>query len=120
MRAVEGHMHAVPFYLTSDMFGDLGCEVAGGEISQLIGKPVAEPHKHDRDEVYLLLSPSPGGAVIDVEIDGICTRHASPASIHVPAGSLHRFVTVEAERGSYCLGIFVESRGARPLHQGGV
>jgi mannose-6-phosphate isomerase-like protein (cupin superfamily) len=103
----------VPYYLTSDMFGDLGVEVAGGDISNLVHRPVADLHVHDRDEVYLLVSPTIGGAAISVEIEGRTRQVVSPAVVHVPAGARHRFVTTRAERGSYCFGLLCGGRGER-------
>lgn len=32
---------------------------AGGEISELVGKPGAAPHTHEVPEIHLLLSPKP-------------------------------------------------------------
>jgi len=105
--AVAGHHHPAPFYLTADMFGGLPIQLAGGELSALVGKPVAAPHTHDVDELYLLVSPNPGGARIEVIVEG--TRHelASPAVMRIPAGSEHSFLTLEAEVGSYCFGVLI-------------
>ena len=110
VKAVEGHFDEVPFFLTSDMFGGLPVEIAGGEISSLVDKPVASTHSHRVDEIYLLLSPSPGGAVIDVTAGGETVEVVSPAAVHIPAGTEHQFVTRRAERGSYCLGILLSGR----------
>jgi hypothetical protein len=106
-REVEGHHAPVPFYVTRDMFGGLPVEIAGGEISNLVGHPVASPHTHDVPEVYLLLAPEPGGAVIDVHIEGRRHELVAPAAFFVPAGTLHHFVTRAATSGSYCLGILL-------------
>src|SRR5439155_8420240 len=51
--AVAGHHQPAPFYVTADMFGGLPVQLAGGELSTLVGKPVAAPHVHDVDELYL-------------------------------------------------------------------
>jgi hypothetical protein len=109
-RPVAGHHEPAPFYLTADMFGGLPVEVAGGEVHDLVGRPVADPHRHTVDEVYLLLAPEPGGAEIDVEVEGRSWTLAAPAAFHVPAGSLHRFVTRRAMPGSWCLGILMGSQ----------
>jgi hypothetical protein len=111
MRAVNGHHAGVPFYLTAAMYGGLPIEIAGGEMSGKVGQPVADTHTHDVDEIYLLLAPEPGGIVIDVEIDGVVTEVAGPATIHIPAGTPHRFVTTHAVTGSYCLGILLGAEG---------
>ena len=110
---VAGHFHQVPFFLSADMFGGLPLEVAGGEISQLVDKPVAETHVHEVAEIYLLLSPEKGGAEIDIEVDGTPYRAVAPAAFYVPAGARHRFVTRKAQVGSYCLGILL-ARGVLP------
>jgi hypothetical protein len=106
-RQVPGHYSPTPFFLTSDMLGGVGLEIAGGEISAQIGKPVAAPHTHEVPEIYLLLSPEPGGAVIDVVVDGEQHRLVAPATMLVPAGAVHHFVTRSAVPGSYCLGLLL-------------
>lgn len=58
--AVAGHHQPAPFYLTADMFGGLPVQLAGGELSAMVGKPVAAPHTHPVDELYLLVSPNKG------------------------------------------------------------
>jgi hypothetical protein len=109
LRQITGHYAPTPFYLTAEMFGGLPIEVAGGEISDKVGIPVAEPHTHKVAEIYLLLSPEPGGAVIDVIADGLKHTLTSPATFYIPAGTVHHFVTREAQQGSYCLGILLGS-----------
>ncbi|MGH7869705.1 MAG: cupin domain-containing protein [Candidatus Dormibacteraceae bacterium] len=105
--AIAGHHQPAPFYLTTDMFGGLPVQLAGGELSGLVDHPVADLHTHQVDEIYLVISPTPGGAVIDVELDGEHHTLVSPAVMRVPAGGWHRFVTKKAERGSYCFGLLV-------------
>ncbi|HET7460422.1 MAG TPA: hypothetical protein VFJ82_04205 [Longimicrobium sp.] len=105
--AVAGHHVPAPFYLTSEMFGGLPIQLAGGEISALVGKPVAAPHTHEVDELYLLVSPNPGGARIEVVVEGRRHELASPAVMRIPAGSEHCFVTLQAEVGSYCFGVLI-------------
>ncbi|SDM53049.1 cupin domain-containing protein [Allokutzneria albata] len=105
--AVAGHHQPAPFYLTADMFGGLPVQLAGGELSGLVGKPVAAPHTHEVDEIYLLFSPNPGGARIEVLLDGVRHELTSPAAMRIPAGSEHCFLTLEAEVGSYCFGVLV-------------
>ena len=107
--AVAGHHQPAPFYLTADMFGGVPVEVAGGPIEHLVGKPVADPHRHEVPEVYLLISPNPGGARITVTVDGEARQLTSPAVCYVPAGAQHCFLTEEAEPGSYCLGVLLGS-----------
>jgi len=109
MASVDGHRFPVPFYLTADMFGGVPVEVAGGEICGLVGKPVADPHRHAVPEIYFLVSPNPGAARIAVTVDGESTELSSPALCYVPAGAEHCFLTVEAEPGSYCFGILLGS-----------
>jgi mannose-6-phosphate isomerase-like protein (cupin superfamily) len=109
-KPVEGHRHEVPFFLTREMFGGLPIELAGGDISALVDKPVADVHVHACDEIYFLVAPEPGAAVIDVEIDGLVTTFESPAAILVPAGARHRFVTRRASKGSFCFGILLAGR----------
>lgn len=104
---VAGHHQAAPFYLTSDMFGGLPVNIAGGELSGLVDKPVADPHTHEVDEIYFLISPQPGQARIEVHLDGERYSLTSPAVMRIPARSKHFFVTKEASVGSYCFGILL-------------
>lgn len=105
--ATAGHHQPAPFYLTSEMFGGLPFQLAGGELSGLVGKPVAEPHTHEVDEIYLLVSPNPGGARIEVLLEGRRHELASPAAMRIPAGREHCFLTLQAEPGSYCFGVLI-------------
>ncbi|MFI7602452.1 cupin domain-containing protein [Actinoplanes sp. NPDC049681] len=105
--AVAGHHQPAPFYLTSDMFGGVPVQIAGGELSDKVGKPVADPHRHTVPEIYLLVSPNPGGARISVLLDGTEHELTSPATLYIPAGAEHRFVTLAAEPGSYCFGVLL-------------
>ncbi|KJY47300.1 MULTISPECIES: hypothetical protein [unclassified Streptomyces] len=108
--AVAGHHQPAPFYLTADMFGGMPVQIAGGELSTLVDKPVAAPHTHEVDEIYFLVSPLPGQARIEVHLDGVLHELTSPAVMRIPAGSEHCFVTKEAAVGSYCFGILLGSR----------
>ena len=109
LTTVAGHRSLVPFYLTGDMFGGVPVEIAGGEISRLVGQPVADPHTHEVAEIYVLISPNPGGARITVAVEGESVELSSPALCYVPAGAEHCFLTLEAEPGSYCLGVLLGS-----------
>ncbi|MBE1556838.1 cupin domain-containing protein [Sporosarcina limicola] len=106
-KEVDGHFHPAPFLLTEEMFGGVSIEIAGGEISELVGKPVANMHTHDVPEIYLLFSPEKGGAKIQVDIEEEEFIVDSPATIYIPAGMRHRFITLEAIKGSYCLGVLL-------------
>jgi hypothetical protein len=108
---VAGHYQPAPFYLTSDMFGGVPVQLAGGPIHQLVGKPVATMHRHDVAEVYLLVSPTPGKARIEVTVEETTYQLVSPALLHVPAGAEHCFLTVDAEPGSFCFGILLGGSG---------
>lgn len=109
LASVAGHHSPVPFYLTADMFDGVPVQIAGGEISRLVGKPVADPHHHEVPEIYFLISPNPGGARIAVTVGGESQELTSPALCYVPAGAEHSFLTLEAEPGSYCLGVLLGS-----------
>lgn len=110
--AVAGHEAPVPFFLTADMFGGLDFAIAGGDISGLVDRPVADRHVHDVPEIYLLVAAAPGDAVIEVEIDGAVREVVAPAAVYVPAGAVHRFVTRRARPGSFCFGVLLTG-GAR-------
>lgn len=107
LQQIPGHYGQTPFFLTRDMLGGQPIEIAGGEISDKVGKPVAAPHTHEVPEIYVLMSPTPGGAVIDVVAEGQEYELASPATMLIPAGTVHHFVTKQAEPGSYCLGVLL-------------
>jgi hypothetical protein len=107
LRPVPGHHRPAPFYLTADMYGGLPVEIAGGDISDKVGAPVADPHRHTVPEIYLLVSPSPGGARIRVTVDEREFEVGSPATVYVPAGARHQFLTLAAEPGSYCFGVLL-------------
>lgn len=111
MRTVPGHHKPAPFILTNDMFGGLPISMAGAEIRNLIGKPVADLHTHEVPEIYILVSPNPGGAEIDIELATETITVSSPSAVYVPAGTQHRFVTRTAEAGSFCFGIFLFADG---------
>lgn len=120
LHTITGHHQPAPFYLTADMFGGLPVEVVAAELSELVGRPVADRHTHEIDEVYLLLSPTQGAAVIEIDAGGAVHRLRSPGAFLVPTGTEHRFVTVQAERGSLCLGVLIgrETAGTRTLVRG--
>jgi hypothetical protein len=107
LKSVPGHHSDVPFLITGDMFGEVGFEIAGGEISELIGRPVSDPHTHEVPEIYLLLAPRPGGAVLDILAGTEHHEVVAPAAMFIPAGTVHRFVTKEAMPGSFCLGVLL-------------
>ncbi len=111
MENVSGHHNPAPFILTSDMFGGLPISMAGAEITELVGKPVADLHTHEMPEIYILVSPNPGGAVIDIELADETLTVCSPSAVYVPANTQHRFVTKVAETGSFCFGIFLPEGG---------
>lgn len=105
--AVAGHHQPAPFYLTANMFGGMPVQIAGGELSDKVDHPVAAPHTHPVDEIYLVVSPSAGGCEIEIRLDEEFFTVVSPAVFHVPAGAVHCFVTKRAELGSYCFGILL-------------
>jgi hypothetical protein len=105
--AVRGHFQPAPFYLTADMFGGVPVQIAAAELSARVGRPIAEPHTHPVDEVYLFLSPNPGGCTVRVHLAKREYTVRSPATFHIPAGALHCFEIVSAEFGSYACGVLL-------------
>ena len=105
---VAGHFHPAPFFLTEDMFGGLNFSLAGGHIKDLVDKPVAETHVHEVPEIYFLISPDPGGAEIEIEVEEKLFRVTSPSAFYVPAHARHKFITKKAQLGSYCFGILLK------------
>lgn len=110
LRDVVGHHSPVPFMLTREMFGGIPVEMGGAEISELVGRPVADPHVHETPEIYLLFSRRPGEAVITIEVEGESFELTSFGAFYVPAGMRHRFITREAAPGSFCMGLFINVR----------
>lgn len=111
-RHVPGHHMPAPFLLTSTMFGGLPFDLAGAELSELVDKPIADPHTHEVPEIYLLISPEPGGAMIEVLLDGTTYELVAPGALLIPAGATHCFVTRRAIRGSYAFGVLLNSATA--------
>jgi hypothetical protein len=109
LKHVEGHYADAPFLLTSTMFGGIPIELAGAELSELVDKPIAAPHTHEVPEIYLLISPEPGGAAIEVSLDGATHELVAPGAMYIPAGATHCFVTRRAIRGSYAFGVLLTS-----------
>jgi mannose-6-phosphate isomerase-like protein (cupin superfamily) len=105
---MPGHPAPAHIYLGPEDVQDLPIKVAAVDASQLVGKPLTELHRHDVDEIYLVVTP---GLRFDVETDSETVSVRSPASVRIPAGTLHRFLVREAEL-SPCplLGILVEAR----------
>jgi quercetin dioxygenase-like cupin family protein len=114
LRDVAGHHRPAPFYVTSDMFAGVPVELVAAELSALADVPLADLHTHPVPEIYVLLSPVPGEAEIDVEVDGETHRLVSPATFLVPAGARHRFITRRAAPGSWCLGVLLGGENATP------
>jgi mannose-6-phosphate isomerase-like protein (cupin superfamily) len=103
---MPGHPAPAHIYLGPDDVEGLPIKVAAVDASQLVGKPLTELHRHDVEEIYLVVTP---GLRFDVETDAETVSVRSPASVRIPAGTPHRFLVREAEL-SPCplLGILVE------------
>jgi mannose-6-phosphate isomerase-like protein (cupin superfamily) len=103
---MPGHPTPAHIYLGPEDVEGLPIKVAAVDASQLVGKPLTELHRHDVDEIYLVVTP---GLRFDVETDAETVSVRSPASVRIPAGTPHRFLIREAEL-SPCpfLGILVE------------
>jgi quercetin dioxygenase-like cupin family protein len=56
-------------------------------------------HSHSYDHVTLVMS----GAVRVWRDDGPARDYCAPATVHIPAGSKHMFVTLEADTTMACL-----------------
>jgi mannose-6-phosphate isomerase-like protein (cupin superfamily) len=104
---MPGHPAPAHIYLGPEDVEGLPIKVAAVDASQLVGKTLTELHRHDVDEIYLVVTP---GLRFDVETDRETVSVCSPASVRIPAGTPHRFLVREAEL-SPCplLGILVES-----------
>jgi mannose-6-phosphate isomerase-like protein (cupin superfamily) len=104
---MPGHPAPAQIYLGPEDVHGLPFKVAAVDASTLVGTPLTELHRHDVDEIYLVVTP---GLSFDVETEAETVSVRSPASVLIPAGTLHRFLVREAEV-SPCpfLGILLES-----------
>jgi mannose-6-phosphate isomerase-like protein (cupin superfamily) len=105
---MPGHPAPAHVYLGPEDVEGLPIKVAAVDASQLVGKPLTELHRHEVDEIYLVVTP---GLRFDVETDAETIPVRSPASVRIPAGTPHRFL-VRASEFSPCplLGILVDAR----------
>jgi mannose-6-phosphate isomerase-like protein (cupin superfamily) len=103
---LPGHPAPAQIYLGPEDFEGLPIKVAAVDASRLVGKPLTDLHRHDVDEIYLVVTP---GLRFDVETEAETVSVRSPASVRIPAGTPHRFV-VRAAQVAPCpfLGILVE------------
>lgn len=90
---LEGHHAPADIYLRPEHAGGAGLTIAAADAAELVGRPLADLHRHAVDEVYLVVTP---GLRFAVETDEGEVIVDSPASVRVPAGRLHRFVVHEA------------------------
>lgn len=106
---MAGHPAPARIYLGPEDVEGLPIKVAAVDASELVGKPLTELHRHEVDEIYLVVTP---GLHFDVQTDTETVPVRSPASVRIPAGTPHRFVVRRAER-SPCpfLGILVQGLG---------
>jgi mannose-6-phosphate isomerase-like protein (cupin superfamily) len=102
---MPGHPAPAQIYLGPEDVPGLPIKVAAVDAAQLVGRPLTELHRHDVDEIYLVVTP---GLRFDVETNTEIVPVRSPASVRIPAGTPHRFV-VRAAVSSPCpfLGILV-------------
>jgi mannose-6-phosphate isomerase-like protein (cupin superfamily) len=105
---MPGHPAPAQIYLGPEDVQGLPIKVAAVDASQLVGKPLTELHRHDIDEIYLVVTP---GLRFDVETDTETIPVRSPASVRIPAGTPHRFLVRES-KVSPCplLGILIDAR----------
>jgi mannose-6-phosphate isomerase-like protein (cupin superfamily) len=106
---MSGHHGPADIYLGREDAPGVTFTVAAIDAAALVGKPLADLHSHDVDEIYLVVTP---GLRFDVETDRGSVEVLSPASVRIPAGTRHRFVVREAAVAP-CpfLGILLEGSG---------
>jgi mannose-6-phosphate isomerase-like protein (cupin superfamily) len=104
---MPGHPAPAQIYLGPEDVEGLPIKIAAVDASELVGKSLPELHRHDVDEIYLVITP---GLLFDVETDAETVSVRSPASVRIPSGTPHRFLVRDAEvRPCMFLGILVES-----------
>ena len=91
---MPGHPAPAHIYLGPEDVEGLPITVAAVDAAQLVGKALTELHRHDVDEIYLVVTP---GLRFDVETDAETVSVRSPASVRIPAGTPHRFLVRAAE-----------------------
>jgi mannose-6-phosphate isomerase-like protein (cupin superfamily) len=91
--AIPGHHGPADMYLSPEDAAGVTFTVAAVDAATLVGKPLADLHSHDVDEIYLVVTP---GLRFEVETDRGSVEVRSPASVRIPAGTRHRFVVREA------------------------
>lgn len=102
---LDGHHHPVPIYAGPEYLPGVPFHVAAVDAAQLVGKPIADLHKHDTAEVYLVLSP---GLTFEIQTENGTVLLESPVSVLIPAGLQHRFVVREVSIAPcYFLGILM-------------
>lgn len=105
LRELDGHNKPVPFYLTPEVIADSPIDVACVDLGKIPRDGPAEPHTHERKEVYFLPPYNP-----PIEIEVTIEQHrfvvSSPAVVEIPAGERHSFQVREAEEGQFIFGIF--------------
>lgn len=116
LEAMQGHHGKAEIYLGPAHVPGLPFKIAAADAAELVGKPLADLHTHDVDEIYLVVTP---GLSFEVETDVGSTAITSPAAVRIPAGVPHRFVVVST-KSSPCpfLGILVSPAGSSTASRG--
>ncbi len=105
--AVPGHAEPAPFWLAPGMFPGVDLRIAGLDASRCVGHPHAEPHVHDRPEIYLAASEKRGSVVVRVEMDGETFDVESPFAVFIPPGVRHCFEVLRCDEPNYVFGILL-------------
>lgn len=101
---------------------DAPVHIAAHLIKDLTGEPepYVDPHSHpDCDEIGLVIG-QPGALEYEIILDGETHRVRSPASIYIPAGTVHRARAVRGNGAYVCM--LMDPQGPRPANitKGGV
>ena len=106
---MSGHAFAVPTYLDGKVLPGFPVSIVAVELAKIgVGNTPAEPHTHDRTEVYLLPDYGADKARIKVCAEGREEVVESPALVIIPAGLVHQFVVLDASPGQMIFGIFTD------------
>jgi mannose-6-phosphate isomerase-like protein (cupin superfamily) len=84
---------------------DAPAHIAVHLIKDLDGEPepYVDPHSHpDCDEVGLVIG-QPGALEYEIILDGKTHRVSSPASVYIPAGTVHRARAVRGNGAYVCM-----------------
>ena len=90
---MPGHHGPAPIYVGPEILPGVPFRVAAADAAELVDKPIADLHRHDAAEIYVVVT---AGLKFEVQTEHGNVPLESPVSVLIPAGVRHRFVVREA------------------------